>query len=76
MVLAQAIAETGLLSNEAIMEVLTRGLGGRLAGQKVLVLIPDHTPSMTCDAPWHAGMAFAMVYMRSAMKIYELYETR
>lgn len=34
------------------------------------VLIPDHTPLMTCDAPWHAGMAFAMGYMRSAMKVY------
>jgi mannonate dehydratase len=31
------------------------------------VLIPDHTPSMSCDAPWHAGMAFAMGYMRAAM---------
>jgi mannonate dehydratase len=25
------------------------------------VLIPDHTPSMTCAAPWHAGMAYALV---------------
>ncbi len=23
------------------------------------VLIPDHTPQMSCDAPWHAGMAYA-----------------
>jgi mannonate dehydratase len=29
------------------------------------VLIPDHTPLMSCEAPWHAGMAFAMGYMRS-----------
>jgi mannonate dehydratase len=29
------------------------------------VLIPDHTPQMTCPAPWHAGMAFAMGYMKS-----------
>lgn len=28
------------------------------------VLIPDHTPSLTCDAPWHAGMAYALGYMR------------
>src|SRR6185295_5546169 len=27
------------------------------------VLIPDHTPQMTCGAPWHAGMAYAMGYM-------------
>ena len=27
------------------------------------VLIPDHTPEITCNAPWHAGMAFALGYM-------------
>ena len=32
------------------------------------VLIPDHTPEMTCDAPWHAGMAYALGYMRAAMQ--------
>jgi mannonate dehydratase len=32
------------------------------------VLIPDHTPQMACAAPWHAGMAFALGYMRSAFK--------
>ncbi len=31
------------------------------------MLIPDHTPQMTCGAPWHAGMAFAMGYMRAAL---------
>ena len=33
------------------------------------VLIPDHTPQMTCDGPWYAGMAYAMGYMKAAMKI-------
>lgn len=33
------------------------------------VLIPDHTPQMTCDAPWYAGMAYAMGYMNAAMKL-------
>lgn len=33
------------------------------------VLIPDHTPQMSCNAPWHAGMAFAMGYMRAALQI-------
>jgi len=28
------------------------------------VLVPDHTPQMTCAAPWHAGMAYAMGYLR------------
>lgn len=46
MAIAQAIAETGLLSHDAVMETLTKGLAGRFAGQKVLVLIPDHTRSL------------------------------
>ncbi len=33
------------------------------------VLIPDHTPQVTCDAPWHAGMAYALGYMRAALQI-------
>ena len=32
------------------------------------VLIPDHAPQMSCDAPWHAGMAFAMGYMAAAIR--------
>jgi mannonate dehydratase len=32
------------------------------------VLIPDHTPQMSCAAPWHAGMAFALGYMRASMQ--------
>ena len=32
------------------------------------VLIPDHTPQMTCAAPWHAGMAYALGFMRAALK--------
>ena len=35
------------------------------------VLIPDHTPALDCDAPWHAGMAFALGYMRAAMQAIE-----
>lgn len=35
------------------------------------VLIPDHTPQMTCGAPWHAGMAFALGYMRAALQCIE-----
>lgn len=29
------------------------------------VIIPDHTPELDCPAPWHAGMAFALGYMRA-----------
>src|SRR5512146_1578254 len=46
MVIAQAIAETGLLTHDEVMEVLVKGLGGKFTGQKVLVLIPDHTRSL------------------------------
>jgi mannonate dehydratase len=35
------------------------------------VLIPDHTPQMTCDAPWHAGMAYALGWMRAALTAIE-----
>jgi mannonate dehydratase len=35
------------------------------------VLIPDHTPQMTCDAPWHAGMAYALGWMRAAIDLIE-----
>ncbi len=33
------------------------------------VLIPDHTPQMTSEAPWHTGMAYALGYMKAALKI-------
>jgi mannonate dehydratase len=29
------------------------------------VIIPDHTPHMDCYAPWHAGMSFAMGYLKA-----------
>jgi mannonate dehydratase len=32
------------------------------------VFIPDHTPQMSCTAPWHAGMAYALGYMSAAMR--------
>jgi len=32
------------------------------------ILIPDHTPEMTCGAPWHAGMAYALGFMKGAMR--------
>ncbi len=31
------------------------------------VLVPDHTPEPACDAPWHAGMAYALGWMRGAL---------
>ncbi|MCC6483854.1 MAG: mannonate dehydratase [Armatimonadetes bacterium] len=35
------------------------------------VIIPDHTPQMTCDAPWHAGMAYALGYIKAALAVIE-----
>ena len=35
------------------------------------VLIPDHTPQMTCGAPWHAGMSYAMGYLRGVLQSLE-----
>jgi mannonate dehydratase len=35
------------------------------------VIIPDHTPQMSCNAPWYAGMAFAMGYMKAAISMVE-----
>ena len=32
------------------------------------VVIPDHAPQMHCDAPWHAGMAFAMGYINALVQ--------
>lgn len=35
------------------------------------VMIPDHTPHITCAASWHAGMAHALGYMRAAIQLVE-----
>ena len=32
------------------------------------VVIPDHAPQMTCAAPWHAAMAYALGYLRAGMQ--------
>ena len=32
------------------------------------VIIPDHAPQMNCSAPWHAGMAYALGYLRAAIQ--------
>ncbi|MFM7321916.1 MAG: mannonate dehydratase [Armatimonadota bacterium] len=35
------------------------------------VLIPDHTPVMECSAGWHAGIAYALGYMKAAIRLIE-----
>jgi mannonate dehydratase len=33
------------------------------------VIIPDHAPQMNCAAPWHAGMAYALGFLRAGLKM-------
>jgi mannonate dehydratase len=33
------------------------------------VVIPDHAPQMSCAAPWHAGMAYALGYLGAALQV-------
>ncbi len=47
-----------------ILRVLRILKGNRYDG----VVVPDHAPQMTCTAPWHAGMAFALGYLRAAIQ--------
>jgi mannonate dehydratase len=35
------------------------------------VIIPDHTPQMSCAAPWHAGMAHTLGFMLAAKAMLE-----
>ncbi len=35
------------------------------------VVIPDHTPQMSCSASWHAGMAYALGYIRGVLSSLE-----
>lgn len=36
------------------------------------VVIPDHTPQMSCAAPWHAGMAHTLGFMLAVKAMLEL----
>ena len=33
------------------------------------VIIPDHAPQMSCAAPWHSGMAFALGYLKAMISV-------
>jgi mannonate dehydratase len=35
------------------------------------VVIPDHSPQMTCRAPWHAGMAHTLGFVLAALAMLE-----
>ncbi len=32
------------------------------------VIIPDHAPQMSCAAPWHAGMAYALGFLQAGLR--------
>lgn len=46
MLTAAAQVHTGILSGDAIQQTVLGGLEGRFTGQRVLVLIPDHTRTL------------------------------
>jgi mannonate dehydratase len=57
----EVFVDEGDLDMRRIVEILARnGYDG--------VIIPDHTPLMSCPAGWHAGMAYAMGYMRALLQ--------
>jgi mannonate dehydratase len=35
------------------------------------VIVPDHTPQMSCAAPWHAGMAHTLGFMAAVLAMLE-----
>jgi mannonate dehydratase len=35
------------------------------------VVIPDHTPQMSCSAPWHAGMAHTIGYIQGVLAAFD-----
>jgi mannonate dehydratase len=57
----ETFIDDGDVDIERVLRILARhGFEG--------VIIPDHAPQMTCPAPWHAGMAFAMGYLKAKIQ--------
>jgi hypothetical protein len=55
-------------SDAELFELIKTRLYTPVVGDLDGVLIPDHAPPMTCDAPWHAGMAYACGWMKAALQ--------
>ncbi len=56
----EVFIDEGDVAVRRVLEILHRnGFSG--------VIIPDHSPLMECGAPWHAGMAYAMGYLRATI---------
>lgn len=56
----ETFIDEGDLDVERVFEILHKN-------QYDGLVIPDHAPQMVCDAPWHAGMAFAMGYLKAML---------
>lgn len=57
----ETFIDDGDVDVERVLRILDRqGFDG--------VIIPDHAPQMSCAAPWHAGMAYAMGYLQSKLQ--------
>jgi mannonate dehydratase len=57
----ETFIDDGEVDIQRVMRILKKnGFNG--------VLIPDHAPQMSCAAPWHAGMAYALGYMRATLQ--------
>ena len=54
----ETFIDEGSINMKKIVEILEKN---KFEG----ALVPDHTPQMSCAAPWHAGMAYAMGYMKA-----------
>ena len=55
----ETFIDEGDVSMAKVLSILKRnGFDG--------VIIPDHTPQMSCSAPWHTGMAHTLGYMAGA----------
>ena len=56
----ETFIDEGDLDVERIFRILHRN-------QYDGLVIPDHAPQMDCAAPWNAGMAFAMGYLKAML---------
>jgi mannonate dehydratase len=56
----ETFIDEGKLDVDIVLEILIAyGFNG--------LIVPDHAPTLSCDAPWHAGMAFAMGYLKASL---------
>jgi mannonate dehydratase len=58
----EMFVDDGDVNMAEVMQILKRnGYDG--------VIIPDHTPTIDCAAPWHAGKAYALGWMRATLAL-------